>query len=334
MPTLRVTITGAEDTQHNAWQAPSEMFVLNLGRTPERMQWFRDVNSHLPNITRFAAVDGKTLDYATLIQQRIFDEPIFLRTGSLGVALSNRRLWDTAATKASLTTLFEDDAIIHKDFATIAPSLIAELPSDWDYVLWGWNFDAPMCFDILREVPCLSRFSQSDMRKGWTAIRGDTVRPTLYRLHYGFGLPAYSVSPAGAAKLRARAFPIKPFLYRVPRHGVEIENLTFDCVMSSLYNGLNAYVCVPPLVLTTHDRESSTLEDAQPPQRFRRIRRIKQLMLGNTPLGPDETGFRPVLQPGYVGGREYTRKHAHYLYRKGDKVGAVRKYLSHFLIRE
>ena len=70
----------------------------------------------------------------------------------------------------------------------------------------------------------------------------------------GFGTVAYSLSPAGAQKLLARVFPIKPFLYRLPRYNVENENLSFDCVLAALYDSLNACVCVPPLVLTNNDQ--------------------------------------------------------------------------------
>jgi glycosyl transferase, family 25 len=204
----------------------SQMFVINLDRSPERMERFRQVNSHLPHVTRFSAVDGKTVKRATLLDQQLFAEPIFFKAGNVGVTLSNRELWNMAASKSEYITVFEDDAIIHKDFAALAPALIAELPHDWDVVLWGWNFDAPLSFDILRGVPCLARFSQSDLRKQWQTLQTDTIRPALRRLHYGFGTVAYSLSPAGAKKLLARVFPIKPFLYRLSRHNVEIENLS------------------------------------------------------------------------------------------------------------
>jgi glycosyl transferase, family 25 len=137
---------GAEDGAREANDPlPSpEMYVINLDRSPERMRQFHQVNAHLPHVNRFAAVDGQTVNYATLLEQQIFGEPIFCKIGSVGVTLSHRQLWSTAAARSEYITIFEDDAIIHKDFPTLAPALIAELPHDWDIVLWGWNFDAAM----------------------------------------------------------------------------------------------------------------------------------------------------------------------------------------------
>jgi glycosyl transferase family 25 len=314
--------------------SPLDMFVINLDRSPERMQRFLQVNSHLPHVTRFPAVDGKTVKYATLIEQKIFAEPIFCKDGNVGITLSNRQLWSIAAAKSEYITIFEDDAIIHKDFAALAPAMIAELPNDWDIVLWGWNFDAPMSFDVLRGVPCLAHFSQSDLRKQWQTLQNDTIRPALHRLHYSFGPVGYSISPAGAKKILALAFPVKPFLYKVPRHNVEIENLSYDCVLAVLYNSLNAYVCVPPLVLTENDHSASTIQEDWRQRRFWRIRRIKQSLLGTAPLPPDENGFRLTPAADYPNSREYTRKYSHYLYKNGDRLGAARKYLKHLFMRK
>jgi GR25 family glycosyltransferase involved in LPS biosynthesis len=238
-----------------------DMFVINLDRTPERMHQFQRVNPHLEHVTRFPAVDGKTVGRAELIQT--FANPIFYTDGAVGNALSHLRLWDIAAARSSHTTVFEDDAIVHKDFAALAPAIIAELSSDWDVVLWGWNFGGLMSFDLFPDVPCLSCFSEADLGKQWETIQKDTIRrPALHRHHYGFGTVAYSISPTGAKKLATLAVPIQPFLYKIPWHNIPIENLTFDCVLSTLYDRLNAYACFPPLVLTRNKgAESTVLED-------------------------------------------------------------------------
>ena len=176
------------------------MFVINLDHTPERMREFQQINAHLPNVTRFPAIDGKSVGHKALIERGIFAPPIFYKDGSVGNTLSHRELWMMAAERGEIVTAFEDDAIIHSDFETLAPAMIAKLRPDWDMVVWGWNFDAALSFDLFPSVPCLAHFSQTDMRNQWEAIQKDAIQPSLHRHHYGFGTIAYSVSPAGAKK--------------------------------------------------------------------------------------------------------------------------------------
>jgi glycosyl transferase, family 25 len=310
------------------------MYVINLDRTPERMRRFQQVNPHLTHVTRFPAVDGSTVTHAALLQKQIFTEPIFYSNGSIGNTLSHLQLWNMAAAKSASTTVFEDDAIVHKDFETLAPSMIAGLGSDWDVVLWGWNFDAVLSFDVFPGVPCLSHFSQADMRKQWDMIQKSPVcRPALHRLHYCFGTVAYSISPRGAEQLAALAVPIQPFLYKLPGHNLEVENLGIDCVLTKLYDRLDAFVCFPPLVLTKNEHAGSTVRENPLGQAFGRIRRLKQSLLAPSHRPRVESDFRLIPSADYPKSREYARKYAHYLYKNGDKIGAARKYLKHLFIR-
>jgi len=309
------------------------MFVINLDHTPERMREFQQINAHLPNVTRFPAIDGKSVGHKTLIERGIFAPPIFYKDGSVGNTLSHRELWMMAAERGEIITAFEDDAIIHKDFETLAPAMIAKLRPDWDMVVWGWNFDAALSFDLFPSVPCLAHFSQADMRNQWEAIQKDAIQPSLHRHHYAFGTIAYSVSPAGAKRIAALAFPIRPFLHQLPRHNIEVENLTVDCVLSTLFDRLNVYVCIPPLVLTKNDHAASTVQVGWHGRPFARIRRLKQRLSGMSPLPQDDNGFRLTPSAHYPNSREFTRKFAHYLYKNGDKLGAARKYLKHLCMR-
>ncbi len=260
----------------------SDAFVINLDRTPERMQWFRQTNPHLEDVTRFSAVDGATIDREVLLREGVFVGPIAYTDGAIGAALSHLRLWDTAASRKSYITVFEDDAIIHQDFMTLAPAILAECFSDWDIVLWGWNFDAALSFDIFPEVPCFSRFSQSNLRANWAKIQNYAMRrPPLYRLHCGFGTVGYSISPAGARKLAGLVFPIRPFRYRHPVANLEIENVGIDCALTAIYDSVNAYACIPPLVITKNEHELSTIQKrGLLDRRFERVRRILRRFAG------------------------------------------------------
>ena len=82
-----------------------------------------------------------------------------------------------------------------------------------------------------------------------------------------YGLVGYSTSPMGAKKIAALIVPIRPFRCKLPRHNIEfddieIENVGLDCLLTTLYDRLNAYVCFPPLVLTENDHAKSTIQKA------------------------------------------------------------------------
>jgi glycosyl transferase, family 25 len=312
--------------------ALKNLSVISLERTPERLLQFRQLNPHLPHAKHFPAVDGRTVEPNWLVTEKIFAEPIFYKVGSIGNLLSHRELWRAAADRNEIATIFEDDAIVHKDFETAAPAMLADLPPDWHFVMWGWNFDAEMSCDFFPGVPSLSRFSQGHLCAQSEVIQQATIRPSLHRLHYAFGTVGYSVSPAGVRKIFELGFPIRPSLYKVPGH-LEIENLSMDCHLSTLYARLNAYVCVPSLVITKNDHATSVVQEDWRKRRFWRIRRFKQRLLGMVPAPSDDSGFRLNHCNAYVGSREYTRKHAHYLHRNGDKLGAARKYLKHLFMR-
>lgn len=305
----------------------SNRFVISLDRTPDRMRDFEKVNAHLQRVSRFSAVDGKQVSHAELRRQGLFAEPIFYTDGAVGCALSHLRLWNFAVGGRSYTTVFEDDAIVHRDFETISAALIADLSLDWDIILWGWNFDGVLSFDVFPNVPCLSYFSQVDMHNQWEAIQKNmTRRPALHRLHYTFGTVAYSISPRGAERLTALTFPIRPFRYKVPQRNFEFENLGIDSVMAACYDHLNAYVCFPPLVLTRNEHAGSTVQentrrDAPRHARWiRSLRRIKQRLLGTTPAVPaDADGFRLIPSEDYPNGRKYAERYARYLSKNGHQ---------------
>ena len=306
----------------------SDAFVINLDRTPQRLDHFRKINPHLSDVARFPATDGRALKHDELIRQGLFEAPIFYSTGALGAMHSHIRLWELAASKDSWTTVFEDDAIVHQGFDVLAPSLL-DTAGDWDIVLWGWNFDEAVSFDLFPGVPSLTHSSQQDMRKMAMAIQSAPTQPTLRRLYYGFGLVGYSISPVGARKLLERALPSRPFLYKVPLFGLEVENTGIDSVTSVLYSELNAFACVPPLVITPNEHADSTTHESDADV-INRIRRKFGLSTGG---GGQYSGFRPESWPDYLGGRKFTRKYLNYLNRKGDIFGTVVECIRYCLMR-
>lgn len=96
--------------------AAMRIFLINLDRTPERLADFRRVNSHLKDVSRFSAVDGRTIDRKKLVERGIFTEGVSYTDGAIGNALSHLRLWKQAIELGEPITVTEDDAIFHFQF--------------------------------------------------------------------------------------------------------------------------------------------------------------------------------------------------------------------------
>lgn len=131
-------------------------FCINLTRRGDRWKRFFDQPAveDLPNLRRFEAVDGKTLDIRN-------DERIPLLTkrnilagmrrtheeldtpGGIGCALSHIGVWEWAVQNQSPVTLvFEDDAVLPLDFVSrtnqvlSATPLIGSRTDTWDLLLF------------------------------------------------------------------------------------------------------------------------------------------------------------------------------------------------------
>src|SRR6266851_7603276 len=116
--------------------------VINLDRSADRMTRFQSVNSHLGNISRFRAIDGRTLDLDALIRERLIQKDVLsaYTVGALGCAMSHLALWDQAIAREAVLTVAEDDAVFNKHFSEVAGQLLKALNPAWDMVLGGGNF--------------------------------------------------------------------------------------------------------------------------------------------------------------------------------------------------
>lgn len=235
--------------------------VINLDRSPERLTQFKARNARIPGIQRFSAADGSTVDREALVQAHTIAPGLAYSAGAIGCALSHLCFWNAAAAENRMFTVCEDDAIFNRRFPDLAPRLIAELPGDWDLVLWGWNMDSILMFDLMPGIsPCLARFDQEQMRGAVEDFQTRALAPRPFPLLRAFGIPCYSVSPAGARKLLREALPLRPFTLDFPTVGKALPNDGIDIVMNSLYPKLKAYVSLPPLVITRNEFAFSTVQ--------------------------------------------------------------------------
>jgi len=237
-----------------------QTFLINLDRTPDRLAEFWRINPNLKNVSRFPAVDGSTISREKLIEQNIFAPDVTYSAGAIGCALSHLRLWNTVITSKEPATIAEDDAIFHRDFETLAPSVIATLPPDWDMIVWGWNLDNVMLYDLFPGIGANFVQVGNTIRQNWPAFQSSPLRPNAHKLTACFGTVCYSISPGGAEKLTSLAVPIRRFTLPLPGMKNPLTNYGIDIVLISLYSRINAFVCMPPLVLTVNDIAASTVQ--------------------------------------------------------------------------
>jgi GR25 family glycosyltransferase involved in LPS biosynthesis len=236
------------------------IYVINLDRCEDRMAEFSHANSHMPDIQRFSAIDGQTIDRQQLMEANTISADLSYTDGAIGCALSHLFFWEAADTQKSEITVCEDDAIFHQSFLETAPRLVASLPRDWDLVMWGWNFDSILLFDLLPGIsPCLATFNQEQLRDAVSDFQKQSISPSLFRLLRAFGTVCYTVSAAGAHKLMEHSLPLRPLTVSFPMINPEFQNNGIDIVMNSVYPQLNAYVSFPPLVITKNEHAGSTV---------------------------------------------------------------------------
>jgi len=232
---------------------------LNLDRRPERNEAFLRANAGIADFERVAAVDGQGLAMSALVETGIAAESLeYFSAGAMGAALSHKHAWERCVAEGTVMTLAEDDAFFNRRFAETAPKLLASLPADWDIVFWGWNFDSVLHVEVpegLNEA-CMY-FQRHALGPQTAAFQNATFDPRPFRLINLFGLACYSISPAGAARLLARCFPLKNEPVPITGLKANIVNLGIDTAMNAHYRSLRAYVSFPPLVWTENDRVQS-----------------------------------------------------------------------------
>ena len=236
---------------------PGRLLLINLDRSTDRLAEFNRLNPHVA-VERFPAVEGASLDLDALVHAGRITADLGYTRGAIGSAFSHRALWELARATGAPVTVLEDDATLCANFADEAARVIDRLGPDWDYVQWGWNFDTMMFFEMM---PGISRsmavFEQDRMRLALPGFHRVEVETRLFRLTRSLGIPAYTISPGGAAKLLSVTEPLRPMSVWFPMLG-QRANTSVDYVMSGVYEQLQAFVAFPPLVLTANDHATST----------------------------------------------------------------------------
>ena len=181
--------------------------------------------------------------------------------GAIGCALSHLELWERCGAGSEPMTICEDDAVLHSAFEPRAAELLGNLAQGWHLVLWGWNFDSVMQYEMLEGVPVvIAGADEAAMRRGARVFQQTARQFELRRLRRAIGAVAYTISPEGARRLRTEALPLRPLAIKFPLFNDPFPNSGIDMVMNYCYDELNAFVCVPPLALAMNEKAKTTVQ--------------------------------------------------------------------------
>ncbi|HEX3837552.1 MAG TPA: glycosyltransferase family 25 protein [Steroidobacteraceae bacterium] len=230
--------------------------VVNLESRPDRLERFTTVNSFLSDAERLPAVNGHAVNRARMLEVGLIAPTLECTPGALGCALSHVVAWQRAVTDNKPVTIFEDDAVVHAGFQTLAPQVISQLPQAWDIISWGWNFDAPLVIELLPGVGSGAIHCNQDMlRKNLNQFQALALQPRPVRMLAFCGTLGYTVSPRGAGKLIGGCIPLSPLPGLIDRRTGK-GYYGIDLAMSALCQHMHAYACIPPLTVTPNDDSS------------------------------------------------------------------------------
>ena len=240
-----------------------EYFVISLKKTPYRLEEFYKCNSHLNNIKHFEAIDSSDISRDDLISQNVILPDNRFKVGALGNMLSHIALWKYAVENNTPLTIFEDDAIAHIKFLEISSDILNKLNHLYDFVGYGWNFDADLwASNIPFLSPFLTKFNQNSLRTHKHSYLVADLSAIALKVYFSCGgTIGYTISPAGAQKFLQQSLPIGADLtLQIPSGDrIDFPLWGLDMALSKVYSISRSYISFPPIVLTDNNIAASTV---------------------------------------------------------------------------
>lgn len=237
-----------------------EIHLINLDLSVDRLQKFWIRNSDVREIVRVSAIDGRQVDKRKLINDRIITGDLAYLPGSLGCSLSHISLWQKAVAENRPITVLEDDAICTLRFRERASDILSKLPPDWDIIHWGFDHAPKFLWVDLAFANAKLEFYENKWEGREIEFRSGETPRTAVKIRHSFGTYGYSVSPKGARSLLEFCLPLRRRFIPFPGTGVVIEDICIDCTMCGIYPLIEAFACIPPLVLHDVDQISDRME--------------------------------------------------------------------------
>ncbi len=233
-----------------------EVHLINLDRSKDRLAKFKERNWHLKNIVRAPAPEGHSLDREELVKSGVITEDVTYGPATLGNALSHIGLWKKAVAENRIVTIFEDDTVCSLNFAGESARVLSVLPADWELINWGCVYDPLFMWLDFGYLKANLRFYDRRFHNEYEAFQREQYTPTPIRLVHSFGIQAYSISPMGARKLLEGCLPLRKRLISFPGTNIVNQDVGIDVSMCAVYGSMQAYLCLPPLVIEDKSLES------------------------------------------------------------------------------
>jgi tetratricopeptide (TPR) repeat protein len=241
-------------------------YVISLARRPDRRERFLRWNAGKGiDISVFDAVDGRTLDKEALLRANILDDlNLNFTMGFLGSAMSHRALWEKCIARGQPILIFEDDVFLPDTLRDWIGPALDELAGGRDIVFLGYNRDAVLSVgygagqwcNIGFEPPTAGFEQEAQQHSRWSRPESHCLLDT--RLVWG--ITAYAITPASAAALLLRCFPLsnKRTVHMYGAGRVLVPYGIDGMINLAIQLGLiKARVVFPPLVIGPNDPTDS-----------------------------------------------------------------------------
>lgn len=236
---------------------------INRDKDEKRRALFLKNNAHVGGLKRFSAVDGATIDRNDLLARGIISEDCTYRDSAIGNALSHISLWSGVMESGRSACIFEDDAILCRNFEEQYQNILRNVPDTWEIILLGYNTDALLYMEMIPSMlegiftPNNNKFMENINRFSSTTITSQPLK-----LREAFGLCGYAISPRGAARLIEAIIPIRKMNLAIKIVGGQYQNGSLDNFLCAAYKEMDAYCCVPPICASENDQSLSTIWNA------------------------------------------------------------------------
>lgn len=233
-------------------------FVVNLNRQPEKYERFLKLNAGSKiAFERFEASDGASFSSQDVLGMNLVVSGAQFTPGAVGCAASHLRIWQQTAQSEVPALVFEDDAIVRNDI-TARLDVLRRL-KDWDYVALGYNTDSILELELTPGFKSEMVFTPKQPSNESAAVfQRSTAEVAAFRLINCFGTAGYVVSPRGAKRLLELCFPMENRFLRVAALNRTIPVMGVDGMMNFIYNSIEAFACLSPLVIPKNNNAVST----------------------------------------------------------------------------